>query len=122
MSIMTCLPQSLCSLQSPDYSEVFGSSEEIGYGEHEMDRHSDIVVKRHTPSIDRASESGIQESQPDSQKKADNIMDPQLLETRKRPEPPPQSAKPSLAKTRQRHLEESSGNVYSVTSWHLCSF
>ncbi len=87
-----------------------------------MDRHSDIVVKRHTPSIDRASESGIQESQPDSQKKADNIMDPQLLETRKRPEPPPQSAKPSLAKTRQRHLEESSGNVYSVTSWHLCSF
>ncbi len=126
MSIMTCLPQSLtlclCSLQSPDYSEVFGSSEEIGYGEHEMDRHSDIVAKGHTPSIDRQSESGRQESQSDSQKKADRIMDPQLLETRKIPEPPPQSTKPSLAKTRQRHLEEISGTAYSVMSWHLCSF
>ncbi|XP_067308541.1 capping protein, Arp2/3 and myosin-I linker protein 3 isoform X2 [Pseudorasbora parva] len=94
--------------QSPDYSEVFGSSEEIGYGEHEMDRNSDIVAKGHTPSIDRQTERGRQESQSDSQKKADNLMDPQLLETRKRPEPPPQSTKPSLAKTRQRHLEESS--------------
>ncbi|KAL0201187.1 hypothetical protein M9458_004374, partial [Cirrhinus mrigala] len=81
---------------SPDYSEVFGSSEEIGYGEHEMDRHSDIIAKGHTPSTER------------HQKKPDSIMDPQLLETRKRPEPPPQSAKPSLAKTRQCHLEESS--------------
>lgn len=106
----------LCSLQSPDYSEVFGSSEEIGYGEHEMDRHSDIIAKGHTPSIDRQSESGRQESQSDSQKKPDSLMDPQLLETRKRPEPPPQSAKPSLAKTRQRHLEESSGTAYSVIS------
>lgn len=113
---------SLCSLQSPDYSEVFGSSEEIGYGEHEMDRHSDIVAKGYTPSIDRQSESGRQESQSDSQKKADSIMDPQLLEIRKRPEPPPQSTKPSLAKTRQCHLEESSGNAYSVMSWHRCSF
>uniref|UniRef100_A0A8C2GEM6 Capping protein regulator and myosin 1 linker 3 n=1 Tax=Cyprinus carpio TaxID=7962 RepID=A0A8C2GEM6_CYPCA len=77
-----------------------------------MDRHSDIVSKRHTPSLDRQSESGRQESQSDSQKKADSIMDPQLLETRKRPEPPPQSTKPSLAKTRQCHLEESSGTAY----------
>ncbi|KAI2667766.1 Capping protein, Arp2/3 and myosin-I linker protein 3 [Labeo rohita] len=98
----------LSGRSSPDYSEVFGSSEEIGYGEHEMDRHSDIIAKGHTPSIDRQSESGRQESQSDSQKKPDSLMDPQLLETRKRPEPPPQSAKPSLAKTRQRHLEESS--------------
>lgn len=103
---------SFCFLQSPDYSEVFGSSEEIGFGDPEMDRHSDIVAKGHTPSLDRQTETGRQESHSDSQKKADNIMDPQLLETRKRPEPPPQSAKPSLAKTRQRHLEESSGICY----------
>lgn len=114
MSIMTFTLLSFCFLQSPDYSEVFGSSEEIGYGEHEMDRHSDIVAKGHTPSIDRQMETGRQESQSDSQKKADNIMDPQLLETRKRPEPPPQSAKPTLAKTRQRHLEESSGTAHFV--------
>uniref|UniRef100_A0A8C0XSZ4 Capping protein regulator and myosin 1 linker 3 n=1 Tax=Cyprinus carpio carpio TaxID=630221 RepID=A0A8C0XSZ4_CYPCA len=77
-----------------------------------------IIAKGHTPSIDRQSESGRQESQSDSQKKADSIMAPELLETRKRPEPPPQSAKPSLAKTRQCHLEESSGNACSVISWH----
>uniref|UniRef100_A0A672KJQ2 Leucine-rich repeat-containing protein 16B-like n=1 Tax=Sinocyclocheilus grahami TaxID=75366 RepID=A0A672KJQ2_SINGR len=106
--MMGLSPSCFSQRQSPDYSEVFGSSEEIGYGEHEMDRHSDIVAKGHTPSIDRQSESGRQESQSDSQKKADSIMDPQLLETRKRPEPPPQSTKPSLAKTRQCHLEESS--------------
>jgi len=91
---------------------VFGSSEEIGYGDPEMDRHSDIVAKGHMPSIDRQTETGRQESHSDSQKKADNIMDPQLLETRKRPEPPPQSTKPSLAKTRQHHLEECSGIYY----------
>lgn len=110
----------LCSLQSPDYSEVFGSSEEIGYGEHETDRHSDIVAKGHTPSIHRQ-ESGRQESQSDSQKKADSVIDPQLLETRKRPDPPPQSTKPSLAKTRQRHLEESSGTaqVYFWCNNHI---
>ncbi|KTF74124.1 hypothetical protein cypCar_00045198, partial [Cyprinus carpio] len=106
--MMGISPSCFSQRQSPDYSEVFGSSEEIGYKEHEMDRHSDIISKRHTPSLDRQSESGRQESQSDSQKKADNIMDPQLLETRKRPEPPPQSTKPSLAKTRQCHLEESS--------------
>ncbi|KTG38923.1 hypothetical protein cypCar_00006647, partial [Cyprinus carpio] len=106
--MMGLSPSCFSQRQSPDYSEVFGSSEEIGYGEHEMDRHSDIIAKGHTPSIDRQSESGRQESQSDSQKKADSIMAPELLETRKRPEPPPQSAKPSLAKTRQCHLEESS--------------
>lgn len=102
---------SICSQQSPDYSEVFGSSEEIGYPEHEMDRHSDIVVKGHTPSSDRQTESGRQESHSDSQRKSESVSDPQLMETRKKPEPPPQSSKPSLAKTRQRHLEESFGTV-----------
>ncbi|XP_056325299.1 capping protein, Arp2/3 and myosin-I linker protein 3 [Danio aesculapii] len=105
--MMGISPSCFSHRQSPDYSEVFGSSEEIGYREHETDRHSDIVAKGHMPSIDRQ-ESGRQESQSDSQKKADGVIDPQLLETRKRPDPPPQSTKPSLAKTRQRHLEESS--------------
>ncbi|XP_057190367.1 capping protein, Arp2/3 and myosin-I linker protein 3 isoform X2 [Triplophysa rosa] len=103
-------PSCFSQRQSPDYSEVFGSSEEFGYPEHELDRHSDIVVKGHTPSTDRQTESRRQESQSDSQRKSENVTDPQLVETRKRPEPRPQSSKPSLAKTRQRHLEESYDN------------
>lgn len=111
---------SLFSLQSPDYSEVFGSSEDMGYPEHEMDRHSDIVVKGHTPSTDRQTESGRQES--DSYRKSESVSDPQLVETRKRPEPPPQSSKPSLAKTRQRHLEESSGTACFHSALALITF
>ncbi|XP_056600094.1 capping protein, Arp2/3 and myosin-I linker protein 3 isoform X1 [Triplophysa dalaica] len=101
-------PSCFSQRQSPDYSEVFGSSEEFGYPEHELDRHSDIVVKGHTPSTDRQTESRRLESQSDSRRKSESVTDPQLMETRKRPELPPQSSKPSLAKIRQRHLEESS--------------
>nr|XP_055059079.1 capping protein, Arp2/3 and myosin-I linker protein 3 isoform X2 [Misgurnus anguillicaudatus] len=103
--MMGMSPSCFSQRQSPDYSEVFGSSEEIGYAEHDMDRHSDIVTKG---STDRQTETMRQESQSDSQKKSNSISDSQLVEARKRPEPPPQSLKPSLAKTRQRHLEESS--------------
>lgn len=113
---------SFCSLQSPDYSEVFGSSEEFGYPEHELDRHSDIVVKGHTPSTDRQTESRRLESQSDSRRKSESVNDPQLVETRKRPELPPQSSKPSLAKIRQRHLEESSGNASFHTALALITF
>ncbi|TRY95500.1 hypothetical protein DNTS_026157 [Danionella cerebrum] len=93
--------------QSPDYSEVFGSSEEIGFPEHDMDRHSDISAKGHVPSIDRQ-EPVRQESQSDIKKRTDSIKDLQLQESRKKTEAPPQTMKPSLAKLRQRHLEESS--------------
>ncbi|XP_065123498.1 capping protein, Arp2/3 and myosin-I linker protein 3 isoform X4 [Paramisgurnus dabryanus] len=103
--MMGMSPSCFSQRQSPDYSEVFGSSEEIAYAEHDSDRHSDIMTKG---STDRQTEPMRQESQSDSQKKLNSITDSQLVETRKRPEPPPQSLKPSLAKTRQRHLEESS--------------
>ena len=67
-----------------------------------------------TPPVDRHSPSdgqGLSLSSAERKEDAGTTTDPQPRENRHRPEPPPQSSKPSLAHTRQHHLEESSGNA-----------
>ncbi|XP_022533670.2 capping protein, Arp2/3 and myosin-I linker protein 3 [Astyanax mexicanus] len=96
-----------CILQrqhSPEYSEVFCSSEEVSVASRDSSRPPDSQAEGQTPPVDRHAQS----QDPDADADPGTASDSQPRESRQRPEPPPQSSKPSLAHTRQRHLEESS--------------
>ncbi|KAL6489997.1 hypothetical protein MHYP_G00003420 [Metynnis hypsauchen] len=97
--------------QSPDYSEVFGSSEEVSLASRETPRLPESQAEGQTPPMDRHGQSdgqGLSLSLAEKEEDAVSATESQPRESRHRPEPPPQSSKPSLAHTRQRHLEESS--------------
>ncbi|XP_037390163.1 capping protein, Arp2/3 and myosin-I linker protein 3 isoform X1 [Pygocentrus nattereri] len=97
--------------QSPDYSEVFGSSEEVSLASRETSRLPESQAEGQTPPMDRHGQSdgqGLSLSLAKKEEDAVSATESQSRDSRHRPEPPPQSSKPSLAHTRQRHLEESS--------------
>ncbi|XP_066537181.1 capping protein, Arp2/3 and myosin-I linker protein 3 isoform X2 [Hoplias malabaricus] len=94
--------------QSPDYSEVFASEEEVSLLSREASRLRESQAEGQTAAVDREDQSGTPSMDSSAPQTEADASESQPLESRQKPEPPPQSSKPSLAHTRQCHLEESS--------------